>query len=90
METREQLLCALLIARKQPMQGYYTNSRGEVVFKFEDNELVRRIEDGFYQNTELVAIQDFAAAQRQVKNIIFKLKDSDSYGTKRGNRFIEQ
>lgn len=79
METRDQTLSALLIARKQVMRGYRTNERGDILFRFDDIESVRRIEDGFYQNTELVAIQDFAAAQRQVKNIIFKIRNSNSY-----------
>ncbi|RPH96559.1 hypothetical protein EHM69_00980 [candidate division KSB1 bacterium] len=79
METRDQTLSALLLARKQIMRGYRTNERGDILFRFDDSEGVRQIEDGFYQNTELVAVQDFAAALRQVKNIIFKLRNSNYY-----------
>ena len=79
METRDQNLTSLLLALKQTMRGYRTDDRGDILFRFDDNDSVRRIEDGYYQNTELVAVQDFAAALRQVKNIIFKLRNSNYY-----------
>jgi|WetSurMetagenome_2_1015567.scaffolds.fasta_scaffold213943_2 hypothetical protein len=78
METRDQTLTSLLLARHQEMRGYRKNERGDIFFLFDDNEHIRQIEDGFYKNTELVPVQDFAAAQRQVKNIIFKLRGSSN------------
>lgn len=85
METRNQTLASLILSSQQEMRSYRKDANGDVYFNFDDNECVREIEEGFYRNTIRVLAVDFVNAQRQVKGIIFKLKDSKTDGNTRRN-----
>jgi hypothetical protein len=73
-KTKDFGLAALLVAKNAQMTGYTTDELGNLWFEFTTDETVAALEQGFYRNTVDVRIQDFLAAQKMLKALIYETK----------------
>ncbi|HEY3295392.1 MAG TPA: hypothetical protein VGL38_08130 [bacterium] len=73
-KTKDFGLAAMLVAKNTKMTGYTTDELGNLWFEFATDENVAALEEGFYRNTVDVRIQDFLAAQKMLKALIFETK----------------
>jgi hypothetical protein len=74
MKTKDFGLAALLVSKNAKMTGYTTDELGNLYFEFDTDDNVAALEQGFYRNTVDVRIQDFLAAQKMLKALIFETK----------------
>ncbi len=72
--TKDFGLAALLVSKDAKMTGYTTDELGTLWFEFTTDEAVAALEEGFYRNTVDVRIQDYIAAQKMLKSLIFETK----------------
>ena len=82
-QTTEYGLASYLLCKGLPITKTELNARGEVEFTFDEE--ARDEEQAYYQNSGLVEIQTYLAAQRRVKNLLYKLKRNNYGNNKRGN-----
>ena len=82
--TTEYGLASYLLSKGMPIQNTELNPAGEVVFHFEDN--AQQEEQAFYQNSGLIEIQTYLAAQRRVKNLLYRLKRNKNGNKQKGFR----
>jgi hypothetical protein len=74
MKTKDFGLAAMLVSKNAKMTGYTTDELGNLWFEFATDDRVAALEKGFFRNTVDVRIQDFLAAQKALKALIFETK----------------
>ena len=73
-KTKDFGLASYLIAMNCDMTGYTTDGLGQLWFEFSPDEDITALEQGFYSNSIAVRPQDYLAAQKMLKAIIFETK----------------
>ena len=80
-QTKDFGLASLLVAKKANLLGYTTDDYGNLWFEFAADQMVTDLEQGFFRNTVDVRVQDFLAAQKMLKTLIFETKrNGHEYG----------
>jgi hypothetical protein len=82
MKTKDFGLASLMLSKEKKLLNHTRDEYGRYWFEFEDDE---GLEDSFYSNCVSVLVQDFIAAQRRIKSLIFK---SNEYGYGKNNQTI--
>ncbi|MBU0507775.1 hypothetical protein KKH27_02915 [bacterium] len=72
MKTKDFGLAALLSANNIKLIDYETDNLNQMWFDFEDNELARQLEAAFYRATATVNVQQFVAASKMLKALIYE------------------
>ena len=73
-KTKDFGLASYLIAMNCDLTGYTTDSLGQLWFEFNPGQGIEALEQGFYGNSVAVRPQDYLAAQKMLKAIIFETK----------------
>lgn len=70
-KTRDFGLASYLVAMNCELTGYTTDGMGQLWFEFNPDNGIDKFEQGFYSNSIAVRPQDYLAAQKMLKSIIF-------------------
>lgn len=73
-KTKDFGLASFLVAMNCEMTGYTTDGMGQLWFEFNPDNGIDKFEQGFYSNSIAVRPQDYLAAQKMLKSIIFETK----------------
>jgi hypothetical protein len=77
MKTKDFGLSCLLAANKCAMQSQELDDRGQVWIQFEDTSDVQRLAQEFYNGTVVVNLADFLSMHKQLKTMIYSMKDDN-------------
>ena len=79
MKIKDYGLASFLLCRGHRILDYTRDSMGRVWFRFSDDNQVRQGEIDFQTKDATVNVQDYLAAQRRIKSLIFET-NLDEYG----------
>ncbi|MBI5060559.1 hypothetical protein HZB60_12365 [candidate division KSB1 bacterium] len=71
MKTKDFGLAALFVAKKCALLAYEMDSMSQMWFTFNDDKTVRELEQSFHCNAATVHAQDYLAAQKMLKALIY-------------------
>jgi len=72
MNTKDFGLASLLVSNNCKLVDYSTDELGQMWFEFKDDEISRGLERTFYLSTATVNVQQFVAAQKMLKALIYE------------------
>lgn len=72
MTTKDMNLAALILANGIQLVDYRTDPLGQMWFNFPDDDRTSRLEREFNLATAMVNLQQFAAAQKTLKTLIYQ------------------
>ena len=72
MNTKDFGLASLLVSNNCKLVDYSTDELNQMWFQFEDNEISRGLERNFHLSTATVNVQQFVAAQKMLKALIYE------------------
>jgi hypothetical protein len=84
MKTKDFALASLLVSNNCKLVDYSTDELGQMWFEFEDSEINCALERNFYLSVAMVNVQQFVAAQKMLKALIYENR-RNRYEHKLGN-----
>lgn len=72
-QTKEWSLASFLLSKEAKLLGTSVNGANEVIFQFQEDPELSNFEKSYYENDDdNVNVQNFLAAQRRIKELVFK------------------
>ena len=70
--TKDFSLASLLVSNNCKLMNYTTDQLGQMWFEFEDTDTAQELERNFHLGTVTVNVQQFVAAQKMLKALIYE------------------
>ena len=88
MRTKDYGLASLLVCKDFKLQRRTKDQMGQVWFEFGDTEDLLQIENEFYSNDAYVLVQDYLAALKRIKSLIYQTRNNEYEYEYENNRSI--